>query len=374
MDGTEYSEELYFEVKITGEKIKFSNQKNAIIDTGNGTISVPSDWLTKSGENTFQLLLPYADKEGRECRIPLRTGLDSYMQDTYITSEKLSKMLKSGLVPELSEGKATPEIVEFNLPEANLWKEKWQTDTMSEPAQNILVSDYWRFNRPYSQLTIKDGRVAFQMAAFKANGEENTVTLRRGFKNPDGSYGEERKTVTVRQLKEMYDVQQRKEIRSQEEKDKFFVMDVRKEQVSDLMTGKNGEPYHFIHLAENCSFIRSASHLHEVKGDEEHYRLYFPLTKKDGTATEISVSRSVYADGQWNKEYKSVTLEKLEEMNRAYVPLQKRRSAEVQKASPEEAEKRQEAEKKEKSTAQKTSPEQETSPKKKSSPRTKKAR
>lgn len=374
MDETEYSDEYFFEVELAGEKIKFSDQKNTVIDTGNGTISVPSDWLTKSGENTFLLLLPYADKEGMEYRIPLRTGLNSYTQDTYVTSQKLSKMLESDLMPELSEGKTSPEIVEFNVAETKLWKEPWQTDTMSEPAQNIMVSDYWRFSRPVSQLSREDGRVTFKMAAFKTNGEENTVTLRRGFKNPDGSYGEERKTVTVRQLKEMYDVQQRKDIQKQEEKDKFFVMDVRKEQVSDLMTGKNGEAYHFIHLAENCSFIRSAAHLHEVKEDEEHYRLYFPPTKKDGTATEISVSRSVYADGKWNKEYKSMTLEKLEELNRAYVPLQKRRTADGQKVSPEEVKKQQEAEKKDKSTAQEQFPGQEPLPKKKASLRTKKAR
>lgn len=309
----------FFEMLVPKENVKFFGKLQTVIDTGEGTVIVPTENVTQEKDESLRLRLPRLDDEGEVYRVQYQPNETGYKHDEYVTSEQIAEMF---------ECKPISGMVEFNISESLLWREPFQSAQMAEPAQNIVVSDFWRFTRPVSQLHIEDGRVMFNMAAFCADGKENHVTLHRSYRNPDNSYGEEKKTVTVNQLKEMYHAQQRKYAQVHAAEEGYFVMDVKKVQVSDLQKNAEGKPYHFIHLGDNCSFIRTPTQLHEVKGNEDYYRLFFPLAREDGSVTQVPVSKSVLVseggEKKWNRETVTVSLEELDILNQAYNAPKKR--------------------------------------------------
>lgn len=231
------------------------------------------------------------------------------------------------------------EMIEFSVSEKRLAGDPWTlkgSDGKEELMQGIYVGDFYQFSRPVSQLSHipgengQPGKVCFTMAAYRKDGSENSLTIKKNMKDAEG-YHAETKKVTVKELKEMYEEDARRyraqfSRQGEKEKTEYEHLIVTQSQISKPFMDHENQECVYIKLYGGFSLSRRTATLHPDKEKDDVFHVYMP--KND---SKISLSKSDRDEnGKWNTTYEDVTLSELAYLNEKYQRVQEEKGEQKQ--------------------------------------------
>lgn len=185
-----------------------------------------------------------------------------------------------------------------------------------------IVFDGTAYRRSLSMMTKTDhGTYTFEIPEKNSRGENFKVELRSyatqagtDEKVPVETY------VDVLELKKMYEEYVQREQRPQaekqtEEKESNFVgIKISKKRFAGepWKTDEMKEAYQNIFVSEGYTYSRPLSKIHDIKEDNDHVMLYFPVKLESGTEYKIRLTKSEKnAEGEYSKTVREVTSKEL---------------------------------------------------------------